>query len=269
MSVLLAMIAVVTGAAVSEFGGVTLRERETSPPGQVISVSINGVVLKDSTQSSELSWDRVARVDGEFEQNAAEFASFGERLWRARKRMERGDLVLAEPSLESLATEFAAAGGPTGILLHSARASCRLLRGAQVGAMEPYSKFVACFSEEELRGVKSRQSRGLDSMPAKVKPVGILIPDFPPMWLDTPSLRLVIDFKAEAGHAQTKAVLAQYVLAAKFESGSPVEVVAIDAGEDGDMLHDIVLARTGNKEQRASAREALVRRLKPGMEDWR
>lgn len=269
MSVLLAMIAVMTGAAVGEFGGVTLREREMSPPGQVISVSINGVVLKDSTQSSELSWDRVARVDGEFEQQAAEFGSFGERLWRARKRMERGDLVLAEPSLESLASEFAAVGGPTGILLHSARASCRLLRGAQVGALDPYSKFVACFSEEELRGVKSRQFKGLDSMPAKVKPVGILIPDFPPMWLDVPSLRLVIDFKVESGHAQTKALLAQYVTAAKFESGTLVELAGVDAGEDGDLVHDIVLARIGNKEQRAAARETLVKRIKPGIEEWR
>lgn len=264
MSVLVAMI------AAGVMAGVTLREREISPPGQVMSVSINGVVIKDSTQSSELSWDRVASVDGDLAEKAAEYAVFSERLWRARKRMERGDLVLAEPSLESLASEFPAVAGPTGSLLHGARVSCRLLRGAQVGAMEPYSKFIACFSEEELRGAKSRQIlRGLDSMPAKVKPAGILVPDFPPMWLDVPSLRLVIDFKASGANAQSQALVLQYVVAAQFESGSPVEFVAVDAGEDGDLVHDIVVARAGNKEQRASAREALVRRIKPGIEEWR
>ncbi len=264
MSVLVAMI------AAGVIGGVTLREREASPPGQVMSVSINGVVLKDSTQSSELSWDRVASVDGELAEKAAEYAVFSERLWRARKRMERGDLVLAEPSLESLASEFPAAAGPTGLLLHAARTSCRLLRGAQVGAIEPYSKFIACFSEEELRGVKSRQLlKGLDSMPAKVKPAGILIPDFPPMWLDVPSLRLVIDFKGTAGQPQSQALLSQYIAAAQFEGGTPVEAVSVDAGEDGDLVHDIVVARAGNKEQRAIAREALLRRIKPGIEEWR
>ena len=237
-------------------------------PGQV--VTVEGSVVGLQTQTSEISWDRVASVDGELAEKAAEYAVFSERLWRARKRMERGDLVLGEPSLESLASEFPGVAGPTGLLLHGARVSCRLLRGAQVGAIEPYSKFIACFSEEELRGVKSRQLlKGLESMPAKVRPAGVLVPDFPPMWLDVPSLRLVIDFKSSGASAQSQALLSLYVSAAQFEGGTSVEVVKVDAGEDGDLVHDIVLARAGNKEQRASAREALVRRIKPGIEEWR
>ena len=259
------VIAVLAAACL---GGVTLREHEPSPAGEVLRVSTDGVTLKDTTQTVEISWDRVWSVDGSSQ--AAAYLGLSDKLFRARKRVERRDLVLAEPMLEDLASSFPKAGGSTGTVLHSLRVACRLMRGGQMAALEPYGALLACFSDERLRASAGQTlTRSYDGLPAACRPSPVLIPDLPPMWLAVPALRAVTGTAPVEGSGKAGELLRLYILAAASESGESVQIPAIDAGDGGELLREIVLARAGDATQRVKARELLRARLKPGIEPWR
>ena len=116
--VLLALIPVNSADAQSTL---TLRGRSASLPGQVSQVGPDGVVLAvvptagSAPGSTEkvVSWDLVARVDGELATEALAYLPMAENLWRARTRLERGDAVGAEPIFEQLYARYSGRRGPT------------------------------------------------------------------------------------------------------------------------------------------------------------
>src|SRR5437764_2381863 len=85
----------------------TMRAGTPTPPGEVTGVDAQGITLsltgpapaaggKPSPKSAPamttiLSWDRVAAVQGDLAARAAPFLAIGEKLWRARTRLDRAD----------------------------------------------------------------------------------------------------------------------------------------------------------------------------------
>jgi hypothetical protein len=98
-----ALLAVVELHDASADTTVVLRASQVAPPGEPSRVGAQGVEYLDETsgQASVLRWDQVARVHGDLSQAAGEHAALAEVLWRARIRIERGDLAGAESLLDS------------------------------------------------------------------------------------------------------------------------------------------------------------------------
>ena len=114
-------------AAVTEEGVAVVREK--GPDGK-------------PTKTALVGWDRVREVTGPLAGEAAKFAATADKAWRARVRLERGDWVAAEPLFEELFTTYRDRTGPTALMAAGGLLRCRLARGGQTAAVEPWVAWV-------------------------------------------------------------------------------------------------------------------------------
>src|SRR5262249_21729976 len=133
------------------------------PPGEVTGVDAQGVTLNlsgpapvpgnkpraQAGMGTVISWDRVASVQGDLGDAAGPFLATGEKLWRARTRLERGDVVGAEPLVEELFAQFAGQRGATAAVAAGGLLRCRLATGAQTGAVVPWLGYLGALGENE------------------------------------------------------------------------------------------------------------------------
>lgn len=260
-------------------GQVVLRAHEALPAPKVISVSAAGVAMGAGERPEFiLGWDRVLSVSGPMAGEAAPFEATGEALWRARTRLERGDAAAAEPIFERLLPELTGVGGPMPEVAAEGLLRCRLRRGAQVAAIEPWLAWLDARGAAVVDGARPFDEEwaaqaGLDSI---MDPATGLIPALPPIWLDWPAVRVyavsVAPGAGTEGSAGGKAAaLARlYRHSARFEAGAgePVPAVAA-AGDPGvALVLDIVQARAGGESDRASARDRLAKRLAGERDSW-
>src|SRR5437667_402086 len=133
------MLAIVPAA----IGQTTLvmRGAAAPPPGQVTAVDAQGVTISLSgpapaapgrkpakgppAMTTVISWDRVASVEGELASAASPFLPAAEKLWRARSRLDRGDVVGAEPLFEELFPRCAGQRGATAAVASGGLLRCR------------------------------------------------------------------------------------------------------------------------------------------------
>lgn len=232
----------------------------------VMGVDLEGVTVAAPQEGGParalvLGWQSVREVHGAFAERAEEFRGLADKAWRAYSRLERGDVVMAEPVLEELFPVVAGHGGPTALMVCDGLLKCRLKRGARIGAIEAW-----------LAGVSAREAAGDgraawgDGLESLVDSATGLAPTLPPVWLDAAGVQVwaasAPKFEGVAGRLE-----GLYREAAKSEGGLSASLPAEAGGESGERLvWEMVTARAGSAEARRIARQALGERIaaRPG-----
>lgn len=227
-------------------------------PGEVTEVSAQGATIGGTV----VAWDRIRTItgDGAVAEAFAEYSLIAEQAWRARSRLQRGDTLGAEPLFEQLFERYRGSKGPMSRLVCEGLLRCRLRRGAIVGATE------AWLATLDIGG------GGEWAVDANLPPVidgeTGLVPALPPMWTASSAVASLTGM-AKPTSEQASVLAAWYARAAAFECG--LELPTLPARSGGaSLVAEIVVSRTGTREEREAARKALRDRLEAGpMAAWR
>lgn len=254
---------------------VLLRGSGTPLPGEVAKVEDEGVFLREAGTFKIISWDRVREVRGVHAGEAAVFVRrIGEPLWRARSRIERGDMQAAAPIIPAIAAEYAKGQGPTAVLAHELALRSTLFRGESAGAVWAFLDLRSVLSRaiDKNQGPPWVAASGTADLPPVIDQRTGLCPDLPPIWLSGPAT----DAGARAPEwAQREAasdepgVLAKLYHASMLAESAAVVVPEVGVSEGGTRLvYEIVAARAGEAQARLAARAALESRLATEMPAW-
>lgn len=258
------LLAIAATVSVAMSGDIVLRGPAPTPEGRVIRVDSDGVLVAWADQQGppqQISLDRVRSVTGSMTEGWASVASTAERVWRARSRLERGDLAGAEPMLESLATEYRDRNGATAAVVFEGLLRCRLARQAHASAVEPWLAWLLCGGSD---GVLLGDTATLGSREVR------LVASLPPIWQDGPALRALIAAQSETVPVGAIGTLRNlYIVAARFEvDGIEPPLPSTTADPAGAVVREIVIARVGDERARAAARESLYKRLASDLPGW-
>jgi hypothetical protein len=272
----------VARASATELSDVVLRGPQGDNPaaqgvGPVLAVSLVGVEVRDLAapdgvaRGKVLSWDRVAAVRGEFSQEAEAYAELATDAWRARARMERGDLAGAEPLLEQLFVRYRGQQGPTAAMVASGLLRCRLQRQAQSAAVEAWLALMAS-EQPEVMFEPIRNEEDV-ARPRVLDEAWGLAPQLPPIWVRGPALRVVLGAIAGEGEASNRAgrLARLYRLSAAVDAGESADAEAISktlgerpSGDQGlELVWDVVASRVASGAARDAALAGLRARLAP------
>lgn len=256
----------------------TLRSFGATPApvtaGEVSAVNADGVTVVTAraadgrvVDSVLWGWHQVKSVGGAFASAAAPLASRGDEAWRGLSRLERGDVVAAEPVLERMFTEYQTRTGPTACAIDAGLARCRISRGALTAAVVPW----LAWRRAQAVATPPRFDRAEAVWGDLLDPASGLVPGLPPIFPDTPATRALA--RAGLGEASPGAsvpddlarTLARlYAVAAQFESGTPGVAPDPRTADLGvRLVFDVVRARVGDDATRADARKSLAERVKP------
>jgi hypothetical protein len=288
------VLTVLCGLTIAAHGqsGLVMRGGIKPPPGEVTAVGTQGVTLSQlaapvttgkgasakpvSAATLVLSWDRVQSVTGALGENAAAYMPVAEKVWRARSRLDRGDLVAAEPLFEELFATYGSQRGPTSAVVAAGLLRCRLGMGAQTAAVAPWLAYLNAVGDADAAGIVAPEAD--PSAGPVIDAATGLAPSLPPVWVNLPSVQSLARGPWVTSGPDTRPHAAMlgtlYEQAARFEAGLPVNVpsVATDHDDGVALVRDIVVARIGDESQRPAARQALMQRLKkrpaPWMEAW-
>lgn len=258
------LLAIATATSVALSGDIVLRGPMPTPEGRVIRVDASGVLVAWADQQGppeQVSLDRVRSVSGTQAATWSQVAPTAERAWRARSRLERGDLAGAEPILESLASEYRDQNGSTAAAVFEGLLRCRLARQAHASAVEPWLSWLACGgSDGSLLG----DTATLGSRDIR------LVASLPPIWQDSPALRAMIATQESGPTVGTIGSLRSlYLASAQFEiDGIEPPLPPVSGDPAVAVVRDIVIARIGDAKSRASTRDALNRRLSGDLPSW-
>jgi hypothetical protein len=259
---------------------VYLRGQPDAVSGQIAAVGPEGVGINIGGVVKTIGWDRVREVRGDHGAEAArELALVGE-LWRARMRLERGDLVAAEPLFEALVARERGVVGPTSSVVFEGLLRCRLRRGATAWAVWAWLDWVRCRGGA-IGGAIDPSSLWIggriESSPVIDAKTGLLT-GLPPIFLHDAALDASAasdEWGRFLGADPAVAELAMlYRAAARFEVGLNPELGPISsAGESVRLVADMVLARCGSDAERQAALGNLRARLsqkdiEPWVECW-
>lgn len=251
------------------------------PVGRPISLGVEGLTVEYgegvAAKRFLVGLDRIAQPPSMLAKSFEPVRTISERAWRARIRLERGDLVAAEPVLEDLAKDLGQVRGATAELVHRGLLACRLARGVHTGALESYIRWRLA---SEGLGEESTSGAGLD---AAIDSSTRLATQLPPMWIDGPATQAFARSTIHAGEGATGAAAALarlYETAAKVASGVPVTdpwdplapgvgVGSAAVGDEGvSLVRDVVAARLGDDATRSKARNDLLRRRAASIPAW-
>lgn len=271
---------------------VSLRGGEPAPAGAIVAVDAGGVWLgppagaagestkpgssaarsagTSATPILAISWDRVKSIQGPAAAPAKQWLPIAEQAWRARTRLERGDVVAAEPLFERLfLDQFRSRSGPTAAVIAEGLLRCRLHRGAHVAAVEPWLALLHATSSPVTPILHSSWASEAGLAPV-IDPQTGLAPALPPMWLAWPSVEALAKsdgplaaVASEPGvESRIQMLGALYTQSARFEAGLPASIPSQASNDPGvALVWQIVQARLGERPQREEARRALNERL--------
>lgn len=253
-----------------------LRAFEQPPPGRAMGVGPQGVQVRTAQGDVVVvGWDRVLRPPPSLAEAAEPFQQLSTHAWRARTRIERGDLVLAEPLLldvfERTRADDRSLRGPTGLVVAEGLLRCRLARGATAAAIEPWLAWLdASIVRQPRTTFANRQWAREAGLQTVIDPATELAPMLPPMWLETPSLQLVLQLEPVEGERDKAAAMrALYQAAARFELGRSVdELPEVPREAASELVRDIVAARVLDAPARTSARARLEAALGNAASPW-
>ncbi len=216
-----------------------------------------------------IPWDRVKAVSGERAGEADAFIrEIGEPAWRARTRLERGDFVMAEPLFESLFEKQRGRAGPTAAVVAAGLLRCRLERGAQSLAVEPWLAWLRLSAAGDAED---------DAIASPVDPEWLLAPALAPIWLPDPGAGALADSLAglsTEGLTPAAGALAWwYAESARLAAGLPASPKGARP-EPIDhpgvaLVEAVVLSRAGPESERKRARESLAAGLERDRGLWR
>ena len=169
---------------------ITLRgvEGETYQ-GTISSGSFDGIrfTIDGSGEGATLfPWSEVATFSSDRPRPALEnFHQEGERLWRARMRLQRGDLLLAEPVFEQICHESTLRDSHDARVAHEGYLRCLIARGK---IKEAVHSWLMTARLEEL---------GIPSPYQNLSPVvdsdSLLCPHLPPIWINHLSTKQTLE----------------------------------------------------------------------------
>lgn len=248
----------------------TLRGRETPPRGVIVAVSSDGVAVRDGSASPVVvPWDKVLVVRGKHAATAEAYMPMAERAWRAKARLERGDVPGAEPLFEELFDSMHDNRGPTGERIALGLLRCRLARGAQSLAVAPWIMYL-----------RARETGGVPAVGDDALADGVvdsetgLVADVPPMWVPGPAVRVLAlggSLSALAPYStRAEAYAALYLHAARAASGVESAIPAVTSRDPGvEFVARIVTATTApDSTARAAARSSLAPCMDSNAPSW-
>ena len=256
----LGILVLTAGIANAEPGTVTLRSGQVVQATD-IKVSAEAVVVKTASGERTLGWHEVRAVGGQASSSAVEYLADADKAWRGLSRLARGDRVAAEPLLEKVFQRLSGHKGPTASAVSEGLLTCRVARGAQALAIEPYLTLV-------LNNPVQVTSDLLDERTA-------LYPALPPIWGNEAGLASAVtsiawdDFAKWDARGRARQLAELYTAAALYEiSGQSAlpEMTPVDEGVK--LVHEMVISRLGNEHERGIARKALAARLEQDLPDW-
>lgn len=271
-----AILMVVSLPAMAQDQSLVLRAFEQPPAGQAMGVGPQGVQVR--TRQGDVvivGWDRVLRLPASLAEAAGPYDQLSTDAWRARARVERGDLVLAEPLLQSIferaEDDGLALRGPTGLVIAEGLLRCRLARGASAAALEPWLAWIDASIVRQPRTTFSHRDWAQEAgLPPVVDGTTELCSLLPPIWLATPSLHLVVQLEPVEGERDKAAAMrVLYQAAARYELGQSVsDLPEVPREAASELVRDIVAARVLDESARASARARLEAALPGASAPW-
>lgn len=271
-----ALLLACAAPALCQGDALVLRAFEQPPAGQPMGVGPQGVQVR-SPQGHVVvvGWDRVLQLPAALAEAGEPFEALSHESWRARARIERGDLVLAEPVLQGLFEESRSGKlvlrGPTGLVVAEGLLRCRLARGASAAAIEPWLAWLDSAIVRQPRTTYAHRTWAQEAgLPTVVDPATELCPLLPPMWLATPSLQLTLQYKPIEGERdKATAMRALYQAAARHELGQQVAALPDVPREAAtELVRDIVASRVLDASGRTTARARLEAALPSATAPW-
>ncbi len=252
-------IGAVVALSATAQGQVELRGGE-SVQAPVVRVSIEGVEVGGDTPGV-ISWDRVRQVVGEHAEEATPFMELAEQAWRARTRLARGDVAMAQPIFEELFTRMKGEDGLTALIVAEGLLQCRLANLAQASAVEPWL--------ETLR-LQSQTSTGQDASLLIDGATG-LAPGLPPIWLAGPAVETLASQLVSLVYEDSNAgrYRALYEIAAKQAAGQPVEPIAPSDEPGLELITSMIASLSDDPDERAEAQAQLRRGLTSAQGTWK
>lgn len=226
--------AIATGAllavlAVASAASADVIERRGAEPRLEGSIGASGIdaagvsIVTEFGARHVVPWDRVRRViitDGGDrrvrERAVARYAEQADQLWRARSRVERGDVALAAPLFERLFEMYRGTDSETALVVAEGLLRCRLAQGANASAVAP------ALEAARLRraGVDTRSYGMLDPVwDADLE----LVPQLPPAWLTGAALQAALSDleNMQTDDAVIRAMALAYARAMRRHLGVP------------------------------------------------
>lgn len=230
----------------------------------IVEVTVEGVTV-GGDEARMLGWDAVKRIEGEYGEEVEGYLALGEDAWRARVRLERGDVRLAEPLLESLWVVYRDKRGPTALLVAEGMLICRGARGDQVDAVEAWLRAVT------LRADGDRLAGDPAAAPV-LEPGSLLCRWLGPFWLESEGLRAFAESPALTVRDVPTAYGALYRGMARRVLGMDAEAPSGGSWPDSAeirLLQAMLDAQSDERSVRERARSVLKQGLSEDVDTWR
>lgn len=248
------------GAAELDAQRIIRRGGESTISGQIKLIDDAGVSIEsDLGARHDVPWDRIREViSADHERQVERYMETADALWRARSRVERNDVALAEPLFERLFEKYRGQTHETALVAAEGLLRCRLARGAHALAVIPALE-VTRLHRTGVKTVSYSQLAGV--MDARTGLCMVLAP----YWIDSPVLPAVLeDLRRYDAHGdEVVASMARLYLravaraAGRDDPGPGNETLPDHAGVN--LLEWAVDARSEDSDLRRRARDHLLR----------
>lgn len=220
-------------------------------------------------------WDRVRDIECNDDAVLLLYERYretAEDLWRARIRVERNDLALAEPLLLDLFETYRGQTNETAAVVAEGLLRCLIARAAIAEAVVP------ALETARLRAA-GMTAPGYSVLVPVIDEESGLCPRVPPAWVPGPTLaRVERDLAAyieQLGNGAVREVALQYRLAMRRTLGSKpdaefdAEIAAIERSSVGADLLGVMNEASGpGADVRSAARARIEQRLADGAASW-
>ncbi len=268
---------------------VELRSGQMRPAGEVLAITVEGVLLGEAGQPEIIvPWAEVRSTSAEANDQWKEVADLA---WRAELRLKRGDTVTAEPMFERLlvlldqhrttssqSTDSASNGGigqgpmPTTERALRGLMECQLARGARDRAIVTWSEWLTA-SQAGTGDLRVHERDG--SWEGAGDHLGLLqfhgdfVHRLGPFWMTSDEPPMFAAQPVAEGTTLGGSMLAWYRSAARQAAGLTPEYPEARATHPGVLfVRDLVLAQAADSGLRQSARSRLEQRLEEEAGQW-
>ena len=261
------LMAALALAAIVRADTVERRGIEGAVQGQISLVDDAGVRMRSDLGADLLiPWDRVRRVVADRSiPNLDQRMKTATALWRARTRVERGDIMLAEPLFDRLFEQYRGQASGTALVVAEGLLRCRLHRGAHETALIPALE-VARLKRAGITTVS------FSMLPPAIDEQTLLPPVLAPVWIATSSLgalhRELKSYDA-GGDVVINALRTLYLQSVSRALGREVADVPdrLPDHRGVEVLSMLLSCEANDVQDRRTAVSRLKRAL-PGLPEW-
>lgn len=229
-------------------------------PATQIEVLKMGVRFASPSGPRVVSWSEVRTITGDLSESERDVIdAYSDRVWRAMARYRRGDIVLAEPLLESLFEQYASISGPTAVEICEALTRIRLARGARTSAIAPWLCWMTAAAPPARASPDGDMAPGSAAVAGETK----LLPSLPPVFVRAAGVERLARRGVELPPA-TGALDGPARELAEWYQAAAVQAVGLEpsypprpSDPDAGLVADIVLAVATGATERSEARDRL------------